>query len=252
MADQQRPFQDVLIVGAGPAGLLLALLLAQHGIPVTILEMSHQLDQQPRAAHYGPPAVPDLARAGLLAELRAKGMSLSTMCWRQLDETYSVIAGWDGGILADVVDDDDGGKEWEGEGKGRTHHDYRTVCYPLQDLLKLMLGMFVDKYGGEVRWRHKVVGVGQDERTAWVEVEVETPGETPGEGTATTERKRIEASYVVGCDGANSAVRKALFGNEFPGFTWDAQIIATNVSAQVIRNHKPPFAQAPARELWNY
>jgi hypothetical protein len=25
-------------------------------------------------------------------------------------------------------------------------------------------------------------------------------------------------------------VRRALFGEEFPGFTWDAQIVATNVS----------------------
>lgn len=202
MADHQRPFKDVLIVGAGPAGLLLALLLSQHGIPVTMLEMAHQLDQQPRAAHYGPPAIPDLARAGILAELRRKGMSLSTLCWRQLDDKYSVIAGWDGGILGDV----DG-------------QDYRTLCYPLQDLDQLMLDLFLEKYQGQIRWQHKVVDVGQDDGTAWVEVE------TP-EG-----KERIEASYVVGCDGANSAVRKALFGNEFPGFTWDAQIIATNVSS---------------------
>lgn len=206
MADHQRPFKDVLIVGAGPAGLLLALLLSQHGIPVTMLEMAHQLDQQPRAAHYGPPAIPDLARAGILAELRRKGMSLSTLCWRQLDDKYSVIAGWDGGILGDV----DG-------------QDYRTLCYPLQDLDQLMLDLFLEKYQGQIRWQHKVVDVGQDDGTAWVEVE------TP-EG-----KERIEASYVVGCDGANSAVRKALFGNEFPGFTWDAQIIATNVSSLLLR-----------------
>lgn len=66
MTDHERPFKKILIVGAGPAGLLLALLLSKHGIPVTIIEMSHQLDQQPRAAHYGPAAIPDLKRAGIL------------------------------------------------------------------------------------------------------------------------------------------------------------------------------------------
>lgn len=198
----ERPFKNVIIAGAGPAGLLTALLLSQHGIPVTILEMSHELDKQPRAAHYGPPAIPDLKRAGVIDELRAKGLSLSTMCWRRFDD-HSYITGWDADVLADVNGD-----------------DCRTVSYPLQDFLQLMLGMFLDKYHGEVKWQHKVVDVGQDEQTAWVDVE------TP-DG-----KKRIEASYVVGCDGANSGVRKALFGNDFPGFTWDAQIIATNVSGR--------------------
>lgn len=203
--EEQRPFKNVIIVGAGPAGLLLALLLSKHKIPVTILEMSHQLDQQPRAAHYGSPALPDLQRAGILDELRQKGMSLSTLCWRRLED-YSYIAGWDGGILGDV----DG-------------HDWRVLCYPLQDLDQLMLDLFLEKYKGEIKWQHKVLDVGQNEETAWVDVE------TP-EGN-----KRIEGSYIVGCDGANSGVRKALFGNDFPGFTWDAQIIATNVSKNLER-----------------
>lgn len=200
MADQHRPFKNVLIVGAGPAGLLLALLLSRHGIPVTILEQSDQLDQQPRAAHYGPAALPDLKRAGILGLLREKGMSLSTMCWRRLED-HGYMAGWDASVLADVDGD-----------------DWRTLCYPLQDLDALMLDQFLQQYGGDIKWRHKVTGVGQDSDKAWVDVE------TPAGPT------RIEASYVVGCDGANSGVRKALFGNEFPGFTWDAQIIATNVS----------------------
>lgn len=195
-----RPFKKVLIVGAGPGGLLLALLLSKHNIPVTIVEMSHQLDQQPRAAHYGPPAIPDLKRAGILDELRTKGLSLNTMCWRRFED-YSYIAGFNAAVLSDV-----GGNDW------------RTVSYPLQQLDQLMLDMFLDKYNGEIKWLHKVTGVGQDADKAWVDVE------TP-DGNS-----RVEADYVVGCDGANSAVRRALFGDSYPGFTWDAQIIATNVS----------------------
>ncbi|KAK7214894.1 hypothetical protein V2G26_002897 [Clonostachys chloroleuca] len=39
----------------------------------------------------------------------------------------------------------------------------------------------------------------------------------------------MTADYVVGCDGANSVIRKQLFGADFPGYTWNLTIIATNV-----------------------
>ncbi|KAK5311057.1 hypothetical protein LTR93_011844 [Exophiala xenobiotica] len=40
--------------------------------------------------------------------------------------------------------------------------------------------------------------------------------------------KELLADYVVGCDGANSLIRSSLLGDDFPGSTWDLQIIATN------------------------
>ncbi|KAK0724851.1 FAD binding domain-containing protein [Lasiosphaeris hirsuta] len=196
----ERPFKKVIIVGAGPSGLLLGLLLSKHGIPIEILEASDQLDQQPRAAHYGTPAIPEFYRAGIIDAMHERGMILDTMCWRRPDDPHAYIAGFDASrVLADV----DG-------------QDLRTHCYVLQDLDQLMLDEITQKYGGEVRWRHKVLSVGQDEGAAWAEVE------TP-DGV-----ERVEGDYIVGCDGANSQVRRSLFGNEFPGFTWDKQIIATN------------------------
>lgn len=199
-----KGFEKIIIVGAGPSGLLLALLLSKHGIPVTVVEMSHELDQQPRAAHYGPAATPDLKRAGVLDKIKSEGMTLDTMCWRRSDD-HGYIAGFNAEVISNV----DG-------------NDLRTVCLPLQDLDKLMLDLFVEKYNGNILWKHKVVDVGQDEKKAWIDVE------TP-DGN-----KRLEADYIIGCDGANSAVRRALFGNDYPGFTWDAQIIATNVSIHSI------------------
>ncbi len=69
----------------------------------------------------------------------------------------------------------------------------------------------------KVLWGKKVVDVGSEGGKGWVVIE-------GGE--------RMEADYVVGCDGANSQVRKSLFGDNYPGKTWDAQIVATNVSRQ--------------------
>lgn len=50
-------FSDVIIVGAGPTGLTLALLLAKRDVKVVVLEALEQVDQRPRGIAYGSPAV---------------------------------------------------------------------------------------------------------------------------------------------------------------------------------------------------
>ena len=77
----------------------------------------------------------------------------------------------------------------------------------------------------ELRLGHKVVDLGEEEGKAWVDVVFD--GQSDG---AEEVKKKMEADYVVGCDGANSRVRRSLFGDRnFPGWTWDEQIVATNV-----------------------
>ena len=52
MNDQNRVTQEpVIAVGAGPAGCTAALLLADFGIPVTLLERHTQPHPLPRAVH---------------------------------------------------------------------------------------------------------------------------------------------------------------------------------------------------------
>jgi 2-polyprenyl-6-methoxyphenol hydroxylase-like FAD-dependent oxidoreductase len=193
-------------VGAGPSGLLLSLLLIRAGIKVHLLDAAPTLDDQPRAAHYGPPAIPDLRRAGILDKIKSQGLTLNTMCWRKLDQTY--IAGMD---FTETLSNDP------------EYGDVRTVSLALQTLDALMLEDF-EKEGGQVSWEHRVLDVQQDDSKVWVKVQ-----------TPTEKEKTIVADYVVGCDGANSVVRKCLFGenfeDNFPGFTWNQkQIVATNVS----------------------
>lgn len=50
-------FEKIVVVGAGPTGLTLALLLAERGITVDVLESLEQVDQRPRGVAYGSPAV---------------------------------------------------------------------------------------------------------------------------------------------------------------------------------------------------
>lgn len=65
---------EVLVVGAGPVGLLTMLFLAQAGIKVTLIEALPDVDNSPRAMAYGPSAVIELERAGVAQEARDVGM----------------------------------------------------------------------------------------------------------------------------------------------------------------------------------
>jgi 2-polyprenyl-6-methoxyphenol hydroxylase-like FAD-dependent oxidoreductase len=207
------PLNKVLIIGAGPSGLLLALLLSRADIPVTLLEQSTSLDTNPRASHYTAESCMEFDRAGILDEVRAQGFTPDGVSWRRLDENKTRLV-----QLRNVIDDQ-GGKGGEGgEGEGR----YRMVCLPLHRLGRILERRLMEQPTAEIRYGCKVVEIGEDEGTgrAWVRVERE------GDGGSEV----VEGDYVVGCDGANSTVRRKLFGEMvFPGFTWDEQIVATNV-----------------------
>ncbi|KAL2218839.1 hypothetical protein M432DRAFT_390985 [Thermoascus aurantiacus ATCC 26904] len=188
--------KKIIIVGAGPSGLILGILLAKQGIEVELLEAGSKLDEQPRAAHYASPAAYELMCAGILDDVKERGFHPKSVAWRKLDETF--IAG----VTNEHLPED---------------YPYKLVVLPLDRLGVLLYEHIQRLPTATVKWSHRVVKVGQDKDKAWVEVE------TP------TGRQRREAEYVVGCDGASSTVRKELFGPEYPGETLNAQIIATNV-----------------------
>lgn len=172
-------------------------------IRVTLLEAAPDLDTNPRAAHYAPSACYDLHRAGVLDDVRAQGFHPDSVCWRKPDGTLLGGLGWVEGVEVESGP---------------------MVCLPLDRLDRLLLEHLRGYESAQVLFQHRVVGVEWDEREARVEVEVD--GEAGGKV-----RKWLSADYVVGSDGANSAVRRLLFGDEnYPGETLEKQIIATNVS----------------------
>jgi 2-polyprenyl-6-methoxyphenol hydroxylase-like FAD-dependent oxidoreductase len=192
----------IIIVGAGPAGLLLGILLSKQGIDVTILEAATELDKNPRAAHYASIAVQEMRRAGVLEDVQKEGFHPNSVCWREMDGTY--IAG----IPMHNPEDPDA-----------------MVVLPLDKLVRLYYRHLQKQPTAELKWAHKVVGIEQDEKEA--RVICETP-----EG-----RKTLGADYVLGCDGANSQIRRSLFGDKnFPGETLHSQIIATNVRSCLFRS----------------
>lgn len=190
------PIKRTIIVGAGPSGLVLGILLARAGIAVTLLEASHKLDENPRAAHYAPSACYDLNRAGVLSDIAERGFFPDSVCWRKPNGEYI------GGIKNEGVE-----------------VDFPMVCLPLDRLDKLLLEHFERYDNTEIKFEHKVVAIKQDDKEASVEVELK-------DGS----KAWMSADYVVGADGANSQIRRSLFGDfNYPGETLQKQIIATNV-----------------------
>lgn len=160
-----------------------------------------------------------LARAGVVDDMRQTGFTPDTVCWRKLSGERIAGISFSARSL-EKLSSEDGVEEQKETDTGMV----RMVCLPLSKLGRILvehLREYEEKGVVKVEWGRSVVGVGQDERGAWVEV-----GTDDG-------REKIEAEYVVGCDGANSVVRRCLFGkgdDAFPGKTWNEQIVATNVS----------------------
>ena len=188
------------MVGAGPADLLGSLVLSKHGIPVTLMDMGQSLDPNLRATHHSAPAVTELIRAGVIDDVKAEGFIPDGVSWRRIDGEE--IVSLDPTVLGDTPSD--------------------LVYLPLDELAKILNRHLDRQKNVRILFNHEVIDIGQKDNEAWVEANTEA-------GV-----KQFKAQYITGCDGANSKIRRSLFEDgEFPGFTWDKQIVATNVSLEV-------------------
>ncbi|WP_144796775.1 NAD(P)/FAD-dependent oxidoreductase [Microbacterium paludicola] len=70
------PDHEVVIVGAGPVGLLLGCLLAERGIDVAVYESREGADHRSRAIGIHPPGLAALQAAGVGAQVRAESLAL--------------------------------------------------------------------------------------------------------------------------------------------------------------------------------
>jgi 3-(3-hydroxy-phenyl)propionate hydroxylase len=85
-----RAAQPVIVVGAGPVGAVAALLLADSGIPVTLLERHLQPHALPRAVHLDDEVARILHRAGVSEGFLARSRLCSGL--RLLDARHRVMA----------------------------------------------------------------------------------------------------------------------------------------------------------------
>jgi 3-(3-hydroxy-phenyl)propionate hydroxylase len=182
---QSRP---VIIAGAGPVGLLAALVLASNDVPVLVLEAEAGLTHDLRAGTFHPPTLELMAPLGITAKMHETGIRVPR--WQSRDRREGLIVEWDLGILADD-----------------TPFPYRLHLeqHRLTPIILKLLGEFPHAC---VRFSTRFEAVEQLQNGVRVSV--------LGQGGAET----IEGPWLVGADGGRSAVRKAA-GIEFEGFTWD-------------------------------
>lgn len=189
--------KDVVIVGAGPVGLISALGLAQAGVSVTVLDGEQDLIDEPRGMTYHWAALAGLERLGVLADATAMGY-LKDDWSAQVLRTGERIS-MDIGLLKDDV-----------------RHPHSLVLG--QDALGRVVLEHLERHpNAEVRWGHSVTGFSQDEAGATVTVTVEFDGSSYD----------LRGGWLVGADGARSVVRRGL-GLEFEGMTWGERFVATN------------------------
>ncbi|WP_033288887.1 FAD-dependent monooxygenase [Amycolatopsis jejuensis] len=168
---------DVVISGAGPAGLLLASELALAGVRVRVLERLTARHEQSRALTLHPRSIEILDLRGIAG--------------RFLDAGHT-LPGWHFASLPTRLD----------FSSLETRHGY--TLFLAQAQTERLLEERARELGVEVAYGHEVVSVAQDENG--VDVVVTGP-----DGEAT-----LRAAYVVGCDGARSRVRESA-GIGFPG-----------------------------------
>lgn len=181
MTSSQSQVVPVVIVGAGPSGVTAATLLAQHGVEVLVLDRWTGVFPQPRAVHLDDEVYRIVARLGLAEEFAR--ISRPSQGLRLLDPDHRVLAEFRRGAAA-----------------GR--HGYpQANMFDQPELEALLRANLATQPRATLRGDVEVIGVHQ---SGIGPVRIDFTDRTTGE------RESVHASYVLGCDGANSVVRRSV------------------------------------------
>jgi 2-polyprenyl-6-methoxyphenol hydroxylase-like FAD-dependent oxidoreductase len=189
---------DVLIAGAGPTGLALALWLTRLGVPFRIVDKAAHPGEHSRALAVQARTLEFYDQIGIAGPVVAEGLKFGAVnLWVKGERSGRVMVG-------DA-----------GEGLSR----YPYVLILPQDQHEQILTEQLRALGREVERPLELVGLEQQD--SGVVARLRRPN-----GSEET----CEAAYLAGCDGARSAVREAL-GVTFPGGTYDHTFYVADVAA---------------------
>ena len=183
----------VVVVGAGPVGVVAAIAAAQKGFKVTLLESTKEVDHNPRAATTHPSTLEFIDQVGLIDEFIEQGLVARYFQFWDRD-TKTRVAQFDHDLLKDET-------------------KFPFVVQTEQHKLVLMglkrLATFPD-----VSYQFGITVTNLQQGPDQVILTTEHDGEIG----------QITADYVIGSDGGKSTIRK-LLNIEFEGYTWPERFI---------------------------
>ena len=183
---------EVLVVGAGPVGLLAALALAKHGIQVAIVDREWRTGAHSYALALHPHSLSLLQELGIREEVLERAYGVRTI-----------------GLY-------DGKKR---RCEMRISDSARPLAVMRQDVLEQVLEQALERAGIKVLWNHAVSRLVSRSDCAVATVD-KLVKESVGYAVARTEwmvakSSEIQVPFVIGADGHQSLVRRAL-GSDFP------------------------------------
>ncbi len=198
----------VLIVGAGPVGLCLALKLAKEGVPSTVIEQLRDdnfLDQVPRAGTNHAATLEFYDEIGLYRRLEPRGIVAPLFQYRDREKS-ELIAEFDHAVLKDD-----------------TRFPFALQCERIK-IVEEALAMARETPLVTVMMGTIFTGLDQDNDGVAAFVENEAG-----------DRERLRGRYIVSCEGARSIVRKEC-GIDFEGFTYPDRTLNIEVAYDFSRH----------------
>ena len=188
---------DVLVVGAGPTGLCAALMLAQHGVRVRVVDAKSGPVEQARAAIVHARTLEYFDRLGVAEAAVARGLPITDVAIHEAGRHV-------------------GDMPLAGEGTAdRTRFPYALALEQFET--ERVLVEALKEHHVDVEWNTSVTGLTDSGAVVTA---------TTDDGRSTTAR------WLVGADGASSVVR-GLVGQSFDGETYDQAGMLADVTLDV-------------------
>lgn len=190
----------VVIVGAGPTGTTAAALLADYGVRCLMLDRWEAVYPQPRAVHLDDEICRILAHLGVYDEFAA--ISRPAHGLRLLDPNMRVLA------------------EFRRDPDDQPHGFPQANMFDQPELEALLRANLKDRPNATLRGNTEVTGVVQTGSG---------PVRVSFTDRATGAEHLVDATYVLGCDGANSQVRRAI-GAELQDLRFEQRWLVVDVA----------------------
>ena len=188
--------QRVIVVGGGPTGLAAALGLARQGVHVVVADRDKTIGTAPRALIHLWPTLIGFEALGVREDVERRGLRIADfdyVVWETMERIH---------VNHDAV-------------QGIAPYPY-GVSLGQDEITEIFLEHLRSEPTAEVLLGAGLIGLAQDESSVTAVFETDS-GEL-----------RLAADWLIGADGADSAVRKRL-GMGFDGMTWSDRFIATNL-----------------------